>query len=179
MAKRLEAFCQCSYCNTFFPAKSEMFRWFNQNFCSLVCLSIFHRVNVIECAECERELSEKKGFFPKKIGKRMVYFCSGECLEQYKGKKCLCAFCSRRLLSETKLSLNSATKFFCSTGCSKKWSLCNPTESNRVTVCSLCRESAENYKGISINGAPLDLCEEKCFSALSRVTHTEYGRFCF
>ncbi|XP_064627883.1 zinc finger MYM-type protein 3-like isoform X2 [Lineus longissimus] len=187
---------ECVVCNQTSANKAKQFlAWQGMNYCSEICLGKFQAKLSKTCAYCEQDVAEaSKAKFCMSLGKEVKHFCQPACLEDFRKRLKLCAFC------QTDLSKNSDSfaapvgkgtgfKDFCSQTCLQKYEdkLFNKDKEDKgedgkendgipgvrprtrsasgLATCAVCGKMSTIKHEVTFEGKPNKLCSDPCFAA--------------
>lgn len=198
-------FCFCAECETVVEESVSMVRWFESDFCDINCLSKYIRKNVTECIECHTQLTtqmiramkaislempapkmnqsivEKKEILQYSGGSPFtsIYFCSGQCMDAYKMKNCLCQYCSMPSPRKSTQANETITgkSVFCSEECQKLMYICRSGNLFLVSSCAQCKTKKNITAQCIIDNTEYMMCSAACRLIFELERNVNLGRF--
>ncbi|XP_041353937.1 zinc finger MYM-type protein 3-like isoform X2 [Gigantopelta aegis] len=167
--------CQLMNINTQKPFAS----WQGLDFCGEMCLNKFQSTLNTSCSYCASFIpNATRVLYSIKVGQEIRLFCANKCLQEFKKRLRLCAYCQTDLAGcpdSFSAPIGPQTfREFCSQTCLKKFE----DKSNDVEIigfesskpktaakCSVCHKISTVKHNIKLNGVLNRLCSDPCLSA--------------
>lgn len=175
----------CFQCECIITDSSHKLKWFEKDFCNVECLNKYYRESIVECVECKTPLSTGRKIHVVQTANEYsesnwplkdLIFCGSECVNRYKSKHILCAFCSKEIELETEqTSETHRMTTFCSPKCEGFMNIHLGVMSVPQAKCSTCSEIKEVQLGMLLDGIKYVACSEDCFSDFKENINVKSG----